>query len=106
MQLTSVHCLNWALLCGLQAKPKNVPLLISGRVHVQVLIRWSLQQGFIPLPKSSNAQRQKSNLDVFSFELSPQDMQAIPCSEPCSSTCKLTSCMTSGWCLVPWEAPV
>lgn len=74
--------------------------------HVQVLIRWSLQQGFIPLPKSSNAQRQKSNLEVFSFELSQQDMQAMPCSEPCSFTCNLTSCLTSGWCLVPWEAPV
>ena len=32
VQLTSVPCLNRALLCGLQAKPKNVPLLISGRV--------------------------------------------------------------------------
>ena len=44
------------------------------RDDAQVLIRWSLQQGFIPLPKSSNAQRQQSNLDVFSFELDDQDM--------------------------------
>jgi len=42
---------------------------------LQVLIRWSLQMGFIPLPKSSNAGRQKSNLDVFSFELDDSDMK-------------------------------
>ena len=46
-----------------------------GRTNAQVLIRWSLQQGFICLPKSSNAERQRANLDVFSFELSPEDMQ-------------------------------
>ena len=50
-----------------------------GRTNAQVLIRWSLQQGFICLPKSSNPERQKANLDVFSFELSPEDMKV---SEP------------------------
>ena len=46
-----------------------------GRTNAQVLIRWSLQQGFICLPKSSNPERQKANLDVFSFELGPEDMK-------------------------------
>ena len=45
--------------------------------NAQVLIRWSLQHGFIPLPKSSNAERQKANLDVFSFELDTGDMQQL-----------------------------
>ncbi|CAL5227945.1 g10992 [Coccomyxa viridis] len=49
----------------------------QGRTNAQVLIRWSLQQGFITLPKSSNAQRQQSNLDVFSFELDDQDMEEL-----------------------------
>lgn len=30
----------------------------------QVLIRWSLQKGLVPLPKSNNPDRQRSNLDV------------------------------------------
>ena len=51
-----------------------IMILYNIREDAQVLIRWSLQQGFIPLPKSSNAQRQQSNLDVFSFELEDQDM--------------------------------
>lgn len=45
------------------------------RTNAQVLIRWSLQQGFIPLPKSSNPDRQRSNLDVYSFELNDRDME-------------------------------
>ena len=31
----------------------------------QVLIRWSVQKGFVPLPKSTHPDRQRSNLDVF-----------------------------------------
>ena len=50
---------------------------------MQVLIRWSLQEGFIPLPKSSNAGRQQSNLDVFSFELDDEDMAVSYLASPC-----------------------
>ena len=42
-----------------------------------MLIRWSLQSGFIPLPKSSNPERQRENLDVFRFELAAEDMQQL-----------------------------
>ncbi|RPB05576.1 Aldo/keto reductase [Choiromyces venosus 120613-1] len=40
----------------------------------QVLIRWSLQKGFVPLPKSDNPERIKSNADVYGFELSDEEM--------------------------------
>jgi diketogulonate reductase-like aldo/keto reductase len=43
----------------------------------QVLIRWSLQKGYIPLPKSSNVERLTSNLDVYDFELSAQEVEEI-----------------------------
>ncbi len=48
-----------------------------GVSNAQVLIRWSLQHEFIPLPKSSKPERQKSNLDVFGFELDSADMQQL-----------------------------
>eukprot|EP00195_Chlamydomonas_chlamydogama_P014418 CAMPEP_0202891642 /NCGR_PEP_ID=MMETSP1392-20130828/1651_1 /ASSEMBLY_ACC=CAM_ASM_000868 /TAXON_ID=225041 /ORGANISM="Chlamydomonas chlamydogama, Strain SAG 11-48b" /LENGTH=274 /DNA_ID=CAMNT_0049575457 /DNA_START=162 /DNA_END=986 /DNA_ORIENTATION=+ len=43
----------------------------------QLLIRWSLQSGFVPLPKSVNPKRQAENLDVFGFSLSDADMQTL-----------------------------
>ena len=48
-----------------------------GVSNAQVLIRWSLQHGFIPLPKSNNAERQKANLDVYGFYLDAADMQKL-----------------------------
>jgi diketogulonate reductase-like aldo/keto reductase len=52
-----------------------------GVTNAQVLIRWSLQKGFICLPKSSNPERQKVNLNVFSFELDQQDMKELDALE-------------------------
>ncbi|KIJ55022.1 hypothetical protein M422DRAFT_241102 [Sphaerobolus stellatus SS14] len=43
----------------------------------QILIRWSLQKGFIPLPKSAQPQRIASNIQVFDFELSEEDMDEL-----------------------------
>jgi len=43
----------------------------------QVVLRWLVQQGICALPKSSNEGRMKGNLDVFDFELAPEDMSAI-----------------------------
>jgi diketogulonate reductase-like aldo/keto reductase len=43
----------------------------------QICIRWSLQMGFLPLPKSVTTSRIKENTEVFEFELSEQDVQLI-----------------------------
>ena len=43
----------------------------------QVLIRWSLQHGFVPLPKSKTKSRIISNGQVGSFEIDKADMDAI-----------------------------
>jgi len=43
----------------------------------QVLIRWSLQKGYVPLPKSTREERIASNADVYGFELSSDDMGAL-----------------------------
>ncbi|MFC7401099.1 aldo/keto reductase [Citricoccus sp. GCM10030269] len=47
------------------------------RTPAQVVLRWHVQQGRIALPKSADPQRQRENLDVFSFELTPEDLAAI-----------------------------
>lgn len=43
----------------------------------QVILRWQIQQGVVPIPKASNIIRQKNNLDVFSFYLTDEDMGII-----------------------------
>lgn len=43
----------------------------------QVLIRWSLQKGFVPLPKASSAHRIEENFKVYDFALDAGDMAEI-----------------------------
>lgn len=48
-----------------------------GRSIAQICIRWSLQRGYLPLPKSVTPARIKENADVFDFELEAADVQLI-----------------------------
>ena len=48
-----------------------------GRSVAQVCIRWSLQRGYLPLPKSVTPSRIVDNLKVFDFELSDDDVEMI-----------------------------
>ena len=43
----------------------------------QVILRWHVQLGSLPIPKSADPQRQAQNLDVFGFELTPAEVDAI-----------------------------
>ncbi|MEJ8283225.1 2,5-diketo-D-gluconate reductase A [Curtobacterium sp. PvP017] len=43
----------------------------------QVVLRWHVQLGAVPVPKSADATRQRENLDVFGFELTDAEVQAI-----------------------------
>ena len=48
-----------------------------GKSPAQILIRWSLQHGFLPLPKSVHPKYIAANGDVFDFEISPEDMKKL-----------------------------
>jgi len=43
----------------------------------QVVLRWSLQHGFLPLSKSVHADRIQQNTEIFDFELSEDDMATV-----------------------------
>lgn len=43
----------------------------------QLVLRWSLQRGFLPLPKSVTESRIIENSLLFDFEISPEDMETI-----------------------------
>jgi len=47
------------------------------RDAAQILVRWSFQKGFVPLPKSAQPVRIASNASVFDFELSGADMDEL-----------------------------
>lgn len=43
----------------------------------QVILRWQVQLGSVPIPKSATPERQRQNLDVFGFELTDDEVAAI-----------------------------
>lgn len=48
-----------------------------GKTPTQVILRWHVQLGAIPIPRASSLAHQKENLDIFSFKLSEAEMQVI-----------------------------
>ncbi|MFP3579766.1 aldo/keto reductase [Arthrobacter sp. fls2-241-R2A-200] len=60
----------------------NAPVLQSigakhGKTPGQVVLRWHVQQGLVAIPKSSNPQRMRENLDVFDIELDKDDLAKL-----------------------------
>ena len=47
------------------------------KTPAQICLRWSLQKKIIPLPKTTKRDRLISNLNVYDFELSSEDMKTI-----------------------------
>lgn len=58
------------------------PVLVSiaashGKSPAQVLVRWCMQRGILPLVKSIHAERIRENLDVFDLTLTPAEIDAL-----------------------------
>ncbi|HSX53277.1 MAG TPA: aldo/keto reductase [Patescibacteria group bacterium] len=57
------------------------------RSTAQILLRWALQHGTVPIVKSTHQERIIENLNVFDFELSKENMQAIDNLSDGTRTC-------------------
>jgi len=64
--------------CTLLANPQvNAIASRLGKTAGQVLIRWSIQSGFVCIPKSAQPARIASNLQVLDWELGVADMELL-----------------------------
>lgn len=52
-----------------------------GKTPAQIVLRWHVQRGRVATPKSANHERQRENLDVFSFALTQGQLDAIDALE-------------------------
>ena len=57
--------------------PVSDPSERYGVTPALVILRWHLQRRSLPLPKSATPQRQRQNLDLFGFELTDAEVDAI-----------------------------
>jgi diketogulonate reductase-like aldo/keto reductase len=72
---------SWSPLGRNLALERFAPIARAATRHAktpaQVVLRWHLQLDALPIPKASSIEHQRENLDVFSFELSGDEMAAI-----------------------------
>ena len=55
----------------------------------QICVRWVMQHGILPLPKTVNPGRMAENADVFDFELTAEEMRTIDELENLGGQCAL-----------------
>lgn len=59
----------------------SAPVLAAAEDHrvtpAQAVLRWQIERGVVPIPKTSSPERLAENLDVFTFNLSPEEIKAI-----------------------------
>ncbi len=72
---------SWSPMGKRQAPFGEPPIVAAAEAHGvtpgQVILRWHVQLGALPIPKSATPQRQRENIDVFGFELSADEMASI-----------------------------
>jgi 2,5-diketo-D-gluconate reductase A len=47
------------------------------RTPAQIVLRWHVEIGAVPIPKSSHPERLRRNLEIFDFALAPAEVEAI-----------------------------
>lgn len=74
---------------GAKLKDKSVSTVAAkyGKSNAQILVRWSLEHGFVVLPKSTHKERIEENTAVFDFALAPADMATLDALHENFRTC-------------------
>jgi len=77
-----IRTMSWSPLGGTGASVLRRPEVVEiaerlRRTPAQVVLRWHVQQGLVPVPRTSRPERMAENLDVFGFELPDDDLRAL-----------------------------
>jgi len=61
-------------------RPPSIVLELAdkyGKTTEQILLRWCIEHGTMPLPRSGNPQHIRSNFEVFDFTLDDEDLEQL-----------------------------
>jgi len=77
-----IVCESWSPLGGRHAGLREDATVAAiaekrGRTPGQIVLRWHLELGCLPIPKSADAERQRQNLEVFDFSLTADEIAQI-----------------------------
>ena len=56
-----------------------------GKSPAQIVLRWHIELGLVPIPRISNRERLGQNVDVFDFSLGADEIQALSALDRCES---------------------
>lgn len=63
---------------GLMNEPAITALASRyGKSSAQIVLRWHIQEGNVVFPKTTNPQHMAENIDIFDFELAPEEMASV-----------------------------
>lgn len=73
---------SWGTITAGKTEILKEPILMEigknySKSPAQVILRWNVQRGVIPLVKSSDSNRQKQNLEIFDFKITETEMEKI-----------------------------
>ncbi|HCT0500536.1 TPA: aldo/keto reductase [Staphylococcus pseudintermedius] len=80
LEAQNIHMESWSPLMNAQILEDDTVKQVAaevGKSPAQVIIRWNLQHGVVTIPKSITPSRIEENLNVFDFELSLGQMEAL-----------------------------
>ena len=84
-QSIGVQTESWSPLYRDQGLFDEAPIAEAAQTHgvepAQVVLRWHLEVGSLPIPKSANPDRQRLNADIFGFTLTSAEVAAISALE-------------------------
>lgn len=72
---------SWSPL-GAKTDVLDAPVIVElatkyGRTSAQIVLRWHIELGLVAIPKSSDSERLRANLDIFDFTLQREEIDAI-----------------------------